>query len=151
MSIEVLRTDSGNSDFIRLIRLLDADLVERYGVLQKQFDAHNSVEHIRDVVVVYRDGVPVACGAFKEYDSSAIELKRIFVKKEYRNQGLARLLVTALEATAREKGYRRAMLETGNRQPEAVGLYTALGYEKTLNYGPYIGNSYSICMKKELR
>jgi putative acetyltransferase len=101
-------------------------------------------------VVVYKDSVPVACGAFKEYDSSAIELKRIFVKKEYRSRGLARLLVATLEAMAREKGYRRALLETGKRQPEAVGLYTGPGYEITLNYGPYIGNSYSICMKKEL-
>ena len=150
MGVEVLRTDNENNDFIRLIRLLDEDLEERYGLLQKQFDIHNKVDRISDVVIVYKDGLPVACGAYKEYDSTSIELKRIFVKKEYRKQGLARLLVKALEDMAKKKGYRYAMLETGNGQPEAVGLYHKLGYENIQNYGPYAGNSYSICMKKEL-
>ena len=150
MSVEVLRTDNENNDFIRLIRLLDEDLEERYGLLQKQFDIHNKVDHISDVVIVYKDGLPVACGACKEYDSTSIELKRIFVKKEYRKQGLARLLVRALEEMAKNKGYRYAMLETGTGQPEAVGLYQKLGYKNIQNYGPYAGNSYSICMKKEL-
>jgi putative acetyltransferase len=150
MSIEVLRTDNENNDFIRLIRLLDEDLEERYGLLQKQFDVHNKVDRISDVVIVYKDGLPVACGAYKEYDSISIELKRIFVKKEYRKQGLAGLLVKALEEMAKKKGYRYAILETGRGQPEAVGLYHKLGYENIQNYGPYAGNSYSICMKKEL-
>lgn len=150
MGIEVLRTDSRNSDFIRLIRLLDEDLEERYGALQKQFDAHNKVDHISDVVVVYKDETPVACGAFKEYDSSTIELKRIFEKKEHRIQGLAGRLVKTLEEIAKEKGYKFVILETGKRQPEAVGLYHKLGYETIQNYGPYAENSYSVCMKKEL-
>ncbi len=150
MSVEVLKTDSRNSDFIRLIQLLDEDLEERYGALQRQFDAHNKVDHISDVVIVYKDEIPVACGAFKENDSSAIELKRIFVKKEHRNQGLAGLLVGTLEEIAKEKGYRYALLETGKRQPEAVGLYRKLGYKMIQNYEPYIGNLYSVCMKKEL-
>lgn len=150
MDIEVLRTDRGNCDFNRLVRLLDDDLEGRYGALQKQFDAHNKVDHILDAVVVYREGSPVACGAIKEYDSSSIELKHIFVMKEYRNQGLAGLLVKKLEDIAKERGYRYAILETGTGQPEAIGLYKKHGYEVMENYSPYAGNSNSICMKKEL-
>lgn len=150
MSIEVLRTDRENGDFARLIRLLDEDLVDRYGVLQKQFDPHNKVDTISDVVIIYKDEFPVACGAFKEYDTSAVELKRIFVVKEHRNQGFAKRLVKALEETAKEKGYKYAVLETGIGQPEAIGLYQKLGYERIQNYEPYAGNSYSVCMKKEL-
>ncbi len=44
MGVEVLRTDNENNDFIRLIRLLDEDLEERYGLLQKQFDIHKKAE-----------------------------------------------------------------------------------------------------------
>jgi ribosomal protein S18 acetylase RimI-like enzyme len=150
MNIKVLRTSRENSDFIHLIELLDEDLVERYGVLQKQFDPHNKVDSIRDVVIIQKDNMPVACGAFKEYDPNTIEIKRIFVIKEHRNQGLARLLVKTLEEMAREKGYKYAVLETGIGQPEAIGLYQKLGYERIQNYEPYIGNSYSVCMKKEL-
>ena len=90
MDIEVLRTDRGNDDFNRLIRLLDEDLEGRYGALQKQFDVHNKVDHILDAVVVYKEGSPVACGAVKEYDSSSIELKRIFVKKEHQKPRIGR-------------------------------------------------------------
>lgn len=150
MGIEVLKTDSADIDFVRLIRLLDEDLEERYGIIQKQFDALNQVDHVRVVVIIYKDGSPVACGAFNEYDSSTIELKRIFVKKEHRNQGLARLLVKTLEELAKETGHKYAILETGIKQPEALSLYKKHGYAIIRNYGPYIGNSNSVCMKKEL-
>lgn len=148
MSIKILNTDNTNSDFAMLIALLDYDLNERYGELQKQYNKHNKVDKITDVVIVYKDEIPVACGAFKEHDIDTIELKRIFVKKEYRRQGFAKLIVMELEKSARNKEYKYAILETGTKQDEAVKLYKNAGYEVTKNYEPYVGNTNSICMKK---
>ena len=81
MGIDLLITDSKNEDFIRLTKLLDKDLEERNGDIQKQFDAYNKVDQI-DAVVIYQDHVPAACGAFKKYDDNTAEIKRIFVAKE---------------------------------------------------------------------
>jgi putative acetyltransferase len=77
MDLETLITNSQNAGFTNLIKLLDDDLKERYGELQKQYEKHNKVDFINDVVIMYKDKVPVACGAFKKYDIDTVELKRI--------------------------------------------------------------------------
>ena len=112
MSLKILNTDSKNIDFMKLIKLLDDDLNERYGNLQKQYDKHNKVDYINDVVIIYKDEIPVGCGAFKEHNIDAIEIKRIFVKKENRQQGLSKLIINELENLGRRKGYKYALLET---------------------------------------
>lgn len=150
MNLKIVNTNSENKDFKKLIKLLDDDLNGRYGELQKQYDKYNKVDYINDVVIIYKDELPVACGAFKEHDTESIELKRIFVKKENRRQGLSKLIVSELEKLARSKGYKHAVLETGVKQHEAINLYRNTGYEIIENYEPYKGNSNSICMKKNL-
>lgn len=150
MSLKILNVDSTNIDFTNLIELLDEDLNERYGELQKQYNKHNKVDYINDVVIIYKDEVPVACGAFKEYDIDSIELKRIFVKKENRRQGLSKLIISELERLGRDKGYKYALLETGIKQHEAINLYKNTEYKIIENYEPYLGNTNSVCMKKQM-
>lgn len=150
MAIEVLERDSHSEDFLALTRLLDEDLVRRYGEAQQQYNIYNRVDYLNNVVVLYTDCKPVGCGAFKPYDAIAAEIKRIFVKEEYRQQGLAQLIVNRLEAMLKEKGYTAAVLETGRKQPEAVSFYTKMGYRIIENYPPYVGNPNSLCMRKTL-
>jgi GNAT superfamily N-acetyltransferase len=80
-------------------------------------------------IVVLRDGETVGGGAFKRYDSTTAELKRIWTHASQRRQGLARLVVQELEARALRQGYSRVYLTTGFKQPEAAGLYSNTGYE----------------------
>lgn len=147
---KLLNTDSNNIDFTKLIRLLDDDLNERYGELQKKYDKHNKVDFINDVVVIYKHGKAAACGGFKEHNTDAIELKRIFVRKKCRRRGLSKLVISELEKLAKDKGYIYAVLETGKKQYEAINLYKSCGYKLIENYSPYIGTTNSICMKKKL-
>lgn len=150
MVLNVIKTDSKNIDFIKLIKLLDEDLNERYGELQKQYDKHNKLEFIKDVIIIYKDNVPAACGALKEYDADTIELKRIFVTKDNRRQGLSKLIVSRLEELGSSNGYKYVVLETGIKQIEAINLYKNTGYTIIENYGQYAENSNSVCMKKNL-
>jgi GNAT superfamily N-acetyltransferase len=151
MNLEILKTDSENTDFIRLVKLLDEDLYKRNGGLQKQYEKHNKTDYIKDVVIIYKDKTPVACGAYKEHDINSIELKRVFVTQENRRQGLSKLIIDKLEQLGRDGGYKYALLETGIKQHEAINSYKAAGYEAIQNYEPYIGNINSICMKKTLQ
>ncbi len=150
MEFKILSTDSGNADFHKLIRLLDEDLGNRYGEVQKEYARYNKVDFLADVVVIYLNDSPVACGAFKGFDTETVELKRIFVQPEARGQGLGKLLVQELETKARSKGYSHAVLETGLKQLEAIGLYKKCGYHVIANYEPYVGMENSVCMKKAL-
>lgn len=80
-------------------------------------------------IVIVRDGETVGGGAFKRYDATTAELKRIWTHVSQRRQGLARRVVQELEVRALRQGYRRVYLTTGFRQPEAAGLYINAGYE----------------------
>jgi polar amino acid transport system permease protein len=79
-------------------------------------------------VLLLRDGVPIAGGAYKKFDEGTAELKRIWTSSAHRRQGLARRVVAELEQEAVRRGYTRAYLTTGPRQPEAKHLYFQTGY-----------------------
>lgn len=144
-------SDSKNKDFLNLIALLDRELQERNGEDQQQYDKYNKVDYIKDVILIYSDGSAVGCGAFKKFDSNTVELKRIFVRKEYRKQGISKLILKNLEQLAAAQGYKSCVLETGMRQMEAINLYKSNGYLITDNFCPYIGMENSVCMKKEIK
>lgn len=79
-------------------------------------------------IVLERDGVIIATGAYKPYDAQTAEIKRIWTDRALRQQGLAGRVVQELERRARLAGYRHIYLTTGFRQPEAVKLYLSQGY-----------------------
>ena len=62
-------------------------------------------------------------------DAAAFELKRVAVLPAHQGQGYGRAMVRALEAAARDRGAERFVLETGEDQRAAQGLYESLGYE----------------------
>lgn len=90
------------------------------------------------LIVAISDGVPVAGGAFRQYDATTAELKRIWTASSHRKRGYGKLVVAELERIASDRGYRRIYLTTGWRQPEAVALYLATGY--TALYDPALSS-----------
>ena len=67
-----------------------------------------------------------------------------------RGRGVGRAILESLEAFAKNFGYRSIRLETGLKQPEAIGLYDTAGYHRAPCYGPYRENSMSVCFEKKL-
>ena len=142
------RTTSADPDFQSLVTLLDADLKIRDGEEHDFYNQFNKIDAIRHVIVAYLDEQPVGCGAFKEYDPQTVEIKRMFVHPDVRGQGIAVQVLAALESWAAECGYSACVLETGKKQPEAIGLYQKAGYVIIPNYGQYAQVDNSICMRK---
>ena len=60
-------------------------------------------------------------------------------------------MLEALEREALRRGFDRIRLETGERQPEAMGLYRSAGYEEIEKYGPYRDAPLSRCFERRLR
>ena len=144
------RTTSQNADFDTLVIDLNNYLSEQYGEIQKQYSPHNKVDGIDTVIVIYDGDKPVGCGCFKPYDEDAVEIKRMYVRPEARNKGIGALIMQNLEQWATELGYKACVLETGDKQPEAVALYEKAGYVVTEKYGVYVDLNNSICMRKSL-
>jgi GNAT superfamily N-acetyltransferase len=114
-------------------------------------DAAMFVEPVGVFVVIRDDaGRAIGCGGVTRFDDTRAELKRMYVVPEARGRGLGRRLLVALEAEARRLGYRALVLETGDRQAEALGLYTSSGFERIPCYPPYDSRELSLCFEKEL-
>ncbi|MBN8571444.1 MAG: GNAT family N-acetyltransferase [Ignavibacteria bacterium] len=148
--MKVIRTNSDNPDFHKLIEGLNKDLWSMNYSNQGEYDKHNIIENLRTVVVAYDNELPVGCGCFKRFDDTSAEIKRMYVAPGHRGKVISRLILAELENWAKENNYTMTILETGTAQIEALGLYKNSGYTVTENYGPYIGLPDSICMKKNL-
>ncbi len=152
VKLKIVHTDGGDPDFISLCRLLDAHLNEAVGgaIQREQYDQYNQLNDIHDVVLIYDEKTPVACGSFKFYGKGIAEIKRVFVRDEYRGRGLSKKLMGELEKKALKAGYDTFYLETGNILKTAMGLYKSIGFQVRDNYGPYVQMSESVCMEKKL-
>lgn len=148
--VNLVRTNSNNTDFRELVALLDADLTIRDGAEHSFYAQFNKIDKIREVVVVYEGENAVGCGAFREFSANAVEIKRMFVRPENRGRGIAHKILIELESWAKELNFSECVLETGVKQPEAIRLYQKSGYEKIPSYGQYLNVENSVCMKKTI-
>lgn len=149
--IKIIRTDSGHQDFINLVNYLDADLAQRDGKEHPFYAQFNKIDKIKYVVVAYIADKPVGCGAIKAYSPTSMEVKRMYTLPASRGQGVAGKVLAELEHWAAELGYETCILETGKKQPEAIGLYQKSGYRIIPNYGQYAGVENSLCFEKRLK
>ncbi|MEJ8803918.1 GNAT family N-acetyltransferase [Pontibacter sp. H249] len=148
--LTLIKTDSANPDFISLVQLLDQDLAIRDGEEHAFYAQYNKIDSINHVILAYAEGKPAGCGAIKQYANGVAEVKRMFVRPDFRGQGIAKSILAALEAWAKELKYKTTILETGTKQPEAIALYRNSGYRQIPNYGQYAGVENSLCFEKEL-
>jgi len=100
-------------------------------------------------LVARLDGRAIGCGAIARRDGY-VEIKRVFVAPEARGQGLSKRLMERLEAIAVADGFSLARLETGDRQPEALGLYRATGYLERGAFADYPEGPPSLFFEKRL-
>ncbi|HEX9834572.1 MAG TPA: GNAT family N-acetyltransferase [Mycobacterium sp.] len=97
------------------------------------------------------DGVPVTGGAFRRFDDTRAELKRVWTDSRFRRRGYAKAALAELEREIAGRGYRRVYLTTGDRQPEAEALYLSSGYTRLAGPLPTIGEAYPVAFEKTLR
>jgi putative acetyltransferase len=142
------RTNSDDADFQQLVVLLDEDLAIRDGDEHAFYNQFNKIQNIANVIVCYVNDKAIACGAFKKYDDTKVEIKRMFTLPEYRGKSIGHRVLKELELWAAELHYTACILETGKKQPEAIRLYEKAGYKIIENYGQYAGVENSVCMMK---
>jgi GNAT superfamily N-acetyltransferase len=95
-------------------------------------------------------GVPVGHAALR-WTGGDLELKRMYVAPSHRGTGVSIALLAAIEDAARALGASRIILQTGDRQPDAVRLYEREGYTRIPTFAPYEWLRFSTCMEKVLR
>lgn len=136
-----------------LIEALNTELSSRYpepGATHFRLDADEVAEGRGAFLIATKSGTPVGCGAVRRIDERTGEIKRMYVLPEGRGQGIGRAVLDALEAEARKLGLSRLVLETGERQPEAIAVYERAGFRRIPAFAEYVDSPLSVCMGKSL-
>jgi GNAT superfamily N-acetyltransferase len=134
-----------------LIDRVQEEYVARYGgrdaaiVDPAEFSAPRGLFLVAEV-----DGVPAGCGGWRAHGEGVAELKRMYVEPAFRRQGIAALVLAELERSAAAAGHRHLLLNSGDRQPEALALYAREGYTPVAGYGVYADSPGAVFLGKDL-
>jgi GNAT superfamily N-acetyltransferase len=139
--VEILPVPYDDPRAGELLRLAMADLGARYGGSgdQTPVDPAEFAPPAGAFLIARLAQRSAGCGGWRTLaaDPDAAEIKRMFTVPAFRGRGVASALLAALEESARSAGKKRIVLETGDRQPEAIALYVKLGYERIPDFGYY--------------
>ena len=145
---KIIEIDPASETAHLLIGELHADLETKYGKGSIENFHNENDSMLVFLVAVDSFNNPLACGALKHFSKGTAEIKRMFVLPEQRGKGLSKNILNELEQTAIKLGYKRVVLETGHKQPEAISLYRTNGYSQLKCFDKFSDDPDSICFQK---
>jgi putative acetyltransferase len=153
VDIQIEYLDPQAADVNVLVAASDAFYEGLYPVESSHLEALDELGKPNVLFVGCRiDAALVASGAAKlmDDDGDYAEIKRVFVLEDFRGRGLSARIMSFLETELHKRGVWLFRLETGVRQPEALGLYRKLGYHERRPYGAYGPDPLSVFMEKRI-
>ena len=102
------------------------------------YTRYNENENIESVWVVYSDHLPAGCVAYRKKSDGVGEVKRLFIRNEYRGKGISKILLETVEGYAKEQGCHTLFLDTRITLEPAVSIYHGFGFSIVFQQGLYI-------------
>jgi len=136
-----------NTSNIRQYRNEDREAVWRVsekalsdiGIIQSKGPQHNDFDDIKanyidkngDFLVEEIDGKIVAIGGYVQKDLETAGIRRMRTLPEYQGKGIGKKILKSLEESIKIHGYKKVRLGTSTIMPNAIKLYTSMGYQET--------------------
>jgi len=152
MHISITAERPDTPDALVLLQELDAHLAELPYPPQSRH-AFSVDRLLRDGVAFFVtrcDGEPAGCGGVKLFGPEYGEVKRMYVRPEFRGRGLGKAMLDRLAAYVRERQVGLLRLETGIYQEPAIALYEGYGFRRRPPFGEYRDDPMSIYLEKAL-
>lgn len=120
--------------FLEYAKELDVDLcfqgfAEELGNLPGMYGPPDG-----ELLLATNGGQVAGCVALRRFSSTDAEMKRLYVRPDYRHFGFGRVLAEGIVERARDLGYRRIILDTLDTMASAQTLYRSLGFSEIDTY-----------------
>lgn len=138
-------------DAVALIDELESHLASRYPAESRHgFSVEKLLREEVAFFLLRARGIPAACGGIKLFGTEYGEIKRMYVRPQFRGRGFGKLILDHLAEHACGHGVLLLRLETGIHQSEAIGLYERMGFRRIPPFPPYWEDPLSRCYEKRL-
>lgn len=139
------------ADAMLLIEELENHLASFYPVESRHgFSVEKLLREGVAFFVTRHDGVPAGCGGIKLFGTDYSEVKRMYVRSQFRGLGLGKLMLNHLTDYSRQHGVSIVRLETGIYQADAIHMYENYGFQRIPPFGDYREDPVSLCFEKRL-
>lgn len=151
MSILIAPERPDTPEAVALIDELEATLAPFYPAESRHgYNVEKLLQQGVSFFVARYEGAAAACGGVQFYDADYAEVKRMYVRPQFRGRGLAKRLLDHLAAHSLANGIAILRLETGVHQVEAIGLYERYGFQRIGPFGEYWDDPLSVFFEKRL-
>jgi len=151
MTTTIISERPDTPDAVMLIEELEEHLTPFYPATSRHgYSVEKLIKQGVAFFVTRRNNVPAGCGGVQFYGDEYGELKRMFVRPQFRRQGLAKLMLEHLETYALGNNIPLLRLETGIFQKDAIGLYERMGYRACPPFGEYTNDPLSVFFEKKI-
>lgn len=151
MSVTITEERPDSPDAKALIEELEAHLATLYP--QESRHGYSVAKLLAQGVVFFlvrSNGAPAGCGGIQLFGTDYGELKRMYVRPQFRGLGFAKLMLDHLADFARHRGVELLRLETGIHQHAAIGLYERTGFRSIPPFGEYKNDPLSKFYEKRI-
>ncbi len=151
MAVTITEERPDSPDAMQLIAELDAVLEPLYATESRHgYSVEKLVQQGVVFFVLRADDSPTGCGGVQLFGTDYAEVKRMYVRPDYRGQGLSKLLLNHLAEYSQQQGIKVLRLETGIYQQAAIELYKGMGFQPIPPFGDYREDPVSLCFEKIL-
>jgi len=136
--MKIILLEDISEEAIKLFSEQDDFMMDFLGADGVYYTRYNKNERIKSVWLAYFDDLPIGCVAYRKKTLDVGEVKRMFIKHEYRGRGISKSLLNMVELYAKQCGDHKLYLSTRITLEPAVTLYRHFGFFETYRDGPYV-------------
>ena len=136
--MKIIPMNITDTSVLQLFSEHDDYMLDFLGDDKVYYTRYSESENLEKVLVAYVDNCPIGCVAYRRKADGVGEIKRLFIRKEYRSKGISKKLLATIESYAKEQGCHTLFLDTRITLEPAVSLYRAFNFNIIFQQGLYI-------------
>ena len=136
--MKIVSMSTTDREVLELFSEHDDYMIDFLGDDKWCYTRYSENENIESVWTAYLDNLPIGCIAYRKKSDEIGEVKRLFIKSEYRGNGISKKLLDTVESYAKEQGCHTLFLDTRITLEPAVSIYRNFGFSIVFQQGLYI-------------